>query len=154
MNQKGITLIELIVVFVIIAIAAGLIAPNVGGWLPRYRLRSATRDIVSTMRTAQMKAVSNRVQYQVNFNAAEIGATYSYALQRDSGGGKFVTEGAVQALPSSVTVNMGSLPSGKATFNTDSTCTGGSVTLSYEKGGVTQAKKTILLNPATGRVTF
>ena len=58
-NKKGITLIELVVVMIIIAIGAVLLVPNIGGWLPNYRLRSATRDIVSTLRTAQMKAVSS-----------------------------------------------------------------------------------------------
>jgi prepilin-type N-terminal cleavage/methylation domain-containing protein len=149
MNKKGVTLIELIVVFVIIAIAAGLIAPNVGGWLPRYRLRSATRDIVSTMRTAQMKAVSRRLQYQVNFNVA----ANSYILQYNSGG--FINEGACQTAPTGITVNIAGLPGGTATFNTDSTCpNGGNITLSYQKGGVTQAQRGIFLNAATGRITI
>jgi prepilin-type N-terminal cleavage/methylation domain-containing protein len=67
MSHKGITLIELVAVLVIIAIGAALWLPNIAAWLPNYRLRSAAQDIVSTMRTAQMKAVSNRMQYQVDF---------------------------------------------------------------------------------------
>ena len=63
MNKRGVTLIELIVVFVIIAILAVLMVPNIGAWLPSYRLRGATRDVVSTLRTAQMKAVS--IQYSI-----------------------------------------------------------------------------------------
>ena len=150
MNKKGVTLIELIVVFVIIAIAAGLIAPNVGGWLPRYRLRSATRDIVSTMRDAQMKAVSRRLQYQVNFNGPPAN---SYILQYNSGG--FVSEGACQTAPTGITVNIAGLPGGIATFNTDCRCpNGGNITLSYQKGGVTQAQRGIFLNAATGRITI
>jgi len=66
-NKKGITLIELVVVMIIIAIGAVLLVPNIGGWLPNYRLRSATRDIVSTLRTAQMKAVSSNLEYRVSF---------------------------------------------------------------------------------------
>ncbi len=153
MNKNGVTLIELIVVFVIIGIMACLLAPNMGGWLPRYRLRSATRDIVSTMRIAQMKAVSNRIQYQVNFNAADIGATNGYAL-RYFNGASWVTDGAVQTFPTGILVNIAALPGGTATFNTDSTCNGGNIILSYQKGGVTQAQKGIILNPATGRVTI
>ena len=65
MNDKGVTLIELVVVFVIIAIGAVMLIPNIGTWLPNYRLRSAARDIVSTMRTAQMRAISNNIQYRV-----------------------------------------------------------------------------------------
>jgi prepilin-type N-terminal cleavage/methylation domain-containing protein len=151
MNKKGVTLIELIVVFVIIAIAAGLLAPNVGGWLPRYRLRSATRDIVSTMRDAQMKAVSRRLQYQVDFNGPPAN---SYILQYNTTG-IWVDDGARQTAPSGITVNIAGLPGGIATFNTDCTCpNAGNITLSYQKGGVTQAQKGIFLNPATGRVTI
>jgi prepilin-type N-terminal cleavage/methylation domain-containing protein len=146
MNKKGVTLIELIVVFVIIAIGATLMVPGIGGWLPRYRLRSATRDIVSTMRTAQMKAVSNRLQYRVNFNEAP----NSYILERNSGG--FSPDGPLQTAPSGITINITGMPGGTATFNTDSTCTnGGNIILSYQKGGVIQDQRGILLNAATGR---
>jgi len=148
MNKKGFTLIELIVVLVIIAITAALIAPNIGGWLPRYRLRSATRDIVSTMRDAQMKAVSKRLQYQVDFNVG----TNSYILRYTSGGLVF-NDGSAQTAPSGITVNIANLPGGIASFDPDSTCpNGGSIILSYQKGGVIQDQKGILLNVATGRV--
>ena len=138
---------ELVVVIAIIAILAILMAPNIGAWLPRYRLRSATRDIVSTMRTAQMKAVSRRLPYQVDFNGPPAN---SYILQYNSGG--WISDGPVRTAPSGIIVNIGGLPNGKATFNTDSTClNGGNITLSYQKGGVTQAQRRIVLNVATGR---
>ena len=146
MNKRGTTLIELIVVFVIIAILAGLIAPNISRWLPRYRLRSATRDIVSTIRTAQMKAVSNRLIYWVDFNVG----VNSYILRYTSGGLQF-DDGPIQTAPSGITV-ANNLSAGKALFRPDSSCpNGGAITLSYKKGGVTQAQKGIILNAATGR---
>ena len=147
MNHKGITLIELVVVFVIIAIGAVLLAPNIGAWLPNYRLRSATRDIVSTMRTAQMRAVSNNIQYRVNFNAAEIGAANSYILQRNTGG-VWANDGALQTVPAGITVNIDQLPAGRAVFNPNSTSAAGSVTLQNTKG----LQRSIALTPATGRV--
>jgi prepilin-type N-terminal cleavage/methylation domain-containing protein len=147
MNKKGVTLIELTVVFVIIAIGAVLLAPNIGAWLPNYRLRSATRDIVSTMRTAQMRAVSNNIQYRVNFNAAEIGAANSYILQRNTGG-VWVNDGALQTVPAGITVNIDQLPAGRAVFNPNSTSAAGSVTLQNTKG----SQRNIALTPATGRV--
>ena len=150
MNKKGVTLIELIVVMVIIAIAAGLIAPNLGGWwLPRYRLRSATRDIVSTIRTAQMKAVSNgMMRYWVDFNVG----TNSYIVGYTTTGGNDFNDGPVQTAPSGITIDIASLPGGIVFFNPDSSCpNGGSITLSYKKGGVTKAQKGIILNAATGR---
>ena len=149
MNNKGVTLIELIVVFVIIALMALLMVPNIGAWLPNYRLRSATRDIVSAMRNAQMKAISNNGrQYLVNFNVG----TDSYILQYTTGGLVF-PDGPVQTAPSGITINIAGLPGGTATFNTDSTClNGGNITLSYQKGGVIQNQRGIFLNAATGRV--
>jgi Tfp pilus assembly protein FimT len=149
-NKNGVTLTELVVVFGIIAILALLMAPNIGAWLPNYRLRSATRDIVSTMRTAQMRAVSNNIQYRVNFNAAEIGAANSYVLQRDSGGGVFVNDGAVQTVPTGITINISALGGGRAIFNANSTSSGGSVTLQNTKG----ATRSITLTTATGRVNI
>jgi len=146
MNHKGITLIELAVVFVIIAIGAVLLAPNIGAWLPHYRLRSAARDIVSTMRTAQMRAVSNNIQYRVSFNAAEIGAANSYILQRNTGG-VWINDGALQTLPAGITVNIDQLPAGRAVFNLNATSTAGSVTLQNAKG----AQRRITLTSATGR---
>ncbi len=147
MNKKGVTLIELVVVFAIIGIMAALLTPGIGAWMPKYRLRSATRDIVSAMRDAQMKAVTNRVQYRVNFNVAP----NSYVLQRDSGG--FSDDGALQTAPSGITINIAGLPGGTATFNTDCTCpNGGTITLSYQKGGITQAQRGVLLSASTGRV--
>jgi prepilin-type N-terminal cleavage/methylation domain-containing protein len=78
MNKKGVTLIELIVVMVIIGIGAVLFAPNIGAFLPSYRLRSAARDIVSTMRTAQMKAVSTNLNYRVSFTKTPPTYTLQY----------------------------------------------------------------------------
>lgn len=147
MNKKGVTLIELIVVMVIIGIGAVLLAPNIGTWLPNYRLRSATRDIVSTMRTAQMRAVSTNTPYGVGFDAN------AYQLYRSSGG--LTAEGGVINLPNGVQFNNNTFPINAtlnkpfAQFNTDSTSSGGGVTLQGTKGS-----RRITVTTATGRVTI
>lgn len=147
MNKKGVTLIELVVVFVIIAIGAVLLAPNIGAWLPNYRLRSATRDIVSTMRTAQMRAVSANTRYRVDFNLAN----NNYVLQYQTTlGAAWVNEGATQNLPTGITfigANFGG--ASQAVFNPNSTSSGGSVALQNEKKKI---QRNITLTPATGRV--
>jgi prepilin-type N-terminal cleavage/methylation domain-containing protein len=143
MNKRGVTLIELVVVFVIIAIGAALLVPNIGSWLPNYRLRSATRDIVSTMRTAQMKAVSTNTQYDFNVG----GNNYVLRYQTTAG---FVNEGVTQSLPTGVTF-IGAVFSGGvswAVFNTDSRSSAGTVTLQNTKG----TQRNITLTSATGRV--
>ena len=142
MNKKGMTLLELIIVMVIIAIGAVLTAPNIGSWLPNYRLRSATRDMVSTMRVAQMKAISNNLRYQISFDIAN----NNYILQYQNTGGAWVNDAAVQTLPTGVQFNttFGNI----ANFFPDSTSSNGNVVLNNTKGKT----KTIQLLGATGRI--
>ena len=143
MNQKGITLIELVVVMAIIAIGAALTTPNIGGWLPSYRLRSATRDVVSIMRVAQIKAVSNNTQYQAVFNPGNS----TYVLQYRDTGGNWVDEGSTLTLPTGVNF-VTTLVGDTATFSPNSTATDGNVTLNNTKG----ATKTVRLLGLTGRI--
>jgi len=146
-NKKGITLIELVIVFVIIAIGAVLLVPNIGTWLPNFRLRGATRDVASMLRTAQMKAVSTNIPFGVAFDAN------SYQLYRSSGG--LIPEGSLVTLPSGVQfkddisfpVN-GTLSKPFAQFNPNSTSSTGGVSLINNKG----AQKRITLTSATGRI--
>jgi prepilin-type N-terminal cleavage/methylation domain-containing protein len=146
--QKGVTLIELIIVFVIIAIGATLLVPGISAWLPNYRLRSATRDVVSALRTAQMKAVSTNTVYGVAFdvNACQ--------LYRSSGG--LQPEGGSINLPSGVQFNNITFPINTtlnkrfAQFNPDSTSSIGGVTLQNTKG----SQRRITVTAATGRVNI
>ena len=144
LNKKGVTLLELIIVMVIIAIGATLVAPNIGRWLQHYRLRSATRDIVSTMRTAQMRAVSTNMEHQVSFT---IGNPGSYILQRNSGG--LVDDGARQTLPTGVELTV---TSSNFQFNPNSTATSGNVTLTMRRGGQVIGQRIIRVLAATGRI--
>jgi type IV fimbrial biogenesis protein FimT len=145
MNKKGVTLIELIIVIVIIGIGAVLFIPNIGGWMPSYRLRSATRDIASTMRTAQMKAVSTNLTYQVSFTLPA-----SYQLQYIDTGGTLRTEGAANAtnLPSGISISAINFAGNNAVFNPNSTSSAGSVTLQNTKG----TQRQLTLTSSTGRV--
>ena len=143
MNQKGITLLELVTVMIIIAIAAVLATPNIIGWMPNYRLRSATRDVASIMRVAQLKAVSNNIQYQVVFNPGNS----TYILQYRDTGGNWVDEGAAQTLPAGVNFAT-TLLGDTATFSPNSTATDGNVTLNNTKGST----KRVRLLGLTGRI--
>jgi prepilin-type N-terminal cleavage/methylation domain-containing protein len=143
MNQRGVTLIELIIVMVIIAIGAVLTTPNISGWLTNYRLRSATRDVASIMRFAQLKAVSNNTSYQVVFDTAHD----SYILQYQDTGGGWVAEGISQTLPTGVKFNT-TFPLNITTFSTNSTATDGNITLNNTKGST----KTVRVLGLTGRI--
>ncbi len=138
-NKKGVTLLELIVVMVIIAIGATLMAPGISSWMPHYRLRSATRDIVSTMRVAQMKAISNNLTHEVFFDPPN----RSYRLQYTTTGGVTILDGDLQVLSNGFQLNT-TFAGNIATFRPDSTITSGSVNITNPKG----SQKTIQL---TGR---
>jgi type IV fimbrial biogenesis protein FimT len=144
MNRKGVTLLELIVVIVIIGIGAVLFAPNIGAWLPNYRLRSAARDVVSTMRTAQMRAVSTNLVYQISFTLPG-----SYVLQYQNTGGVF-PEGANQTLPSGISISAINIAGNNAVFNPNSTSSSGSITLQNTRGTV----RRLTVTSSTGRVTI
>jgi len=140
-----VTLIELIIVMVIIAIGAVLFAPNIGGWMTSYRLRSAARDIASTMRTAQMKAISTNMKYQVSFTLP-----MSYVLQYQNTLGTWVTEGATQTIPSGISISAITIAGNSAVFNPNSTSSTGSITLQNSKG----TQRRLTLTPSTGRITI
>ena len=146
MNRKGVTLIELVIVMVIIAIMAVLMAPNIGAWLPNYRLRSAARDIASTLRTAQVKAVSNNRDYRVQFTEGT-GSSGSYVLQRDSGG--FSPDGPAQTLPTGIQMTT-SFNNERVDFRTNSTADAGTVSLRNPRGD----QRTITVVLSTGRITI
>ena len=150
MNKRGITLLELIIVLVIIGIGAALMVPGFGAWMPHYRLRSAARDVVTIMRVAQMKAVSNNLSYGVVFDTGN----QQFQLYRNTTG--LPLEGAPSSLPSGITFNgtpglptdgPGGLPS--ARFFPDSTASAnGSINLINSKN----AAKTIQISMSTGRI--
>ena len=142
LNKKGVTLLELIIVMVIIAIGATLIAPGIGTWITIYRLRGATRDVVSTLRTAQMKAISINTDYQVNF----LNAT-TYVLEYRNTLGNFVAEGSQQTLPTGIQFTAFP-PGNNFQFNPNSTASTGGLTLTNTKGST----RRITLTTATGRI--
>jgi len=67
-NNSGFTLLEMMTVIGIIAILSTIAIPNFIGWLPKYRLGSAARNILSAMQHARLVAVKENVNVLVNFD--------------------------------------------------------------------------------------
>lgn len=143
MNRKGITLIELSTVMAIIAIGALLLSPNIGGWLHYYRLKSATQDIVSLMRVAQMKAVSTNDRYRVKFDQGEGSFVLERQVEKD-----WTAEADSQKLPKGIEMVELTFTGKIALFNPNATSSSGSVTLKNPRGST----KRIALTSATGRI--
>jgi len=148
---------ELVIVMMIIALGAVLMAPNIGAWLPSYRLRSATRDVVSAMRVAQMKAVARNVDHRVTFDPGE--GSYFIMRRTTAGINDWVRIGlsdepavgandAKQFLPSGIQFDAINFGGDNAEFNPNATASGGNVVLRNSKGTL----RTIRVLSATGRV--
>ena len=75
-GTKGLTLIELIVVMCILGVMVLISIPNIGRWLPRYRLRSAVRDVASAMQLARLGAIKDNnewaIQYDINLQTYRV----------------------------------------------------------------------------------
>ncbi len=143
MSQKGLTLLELLVIWLIVAVGMTLLFPSIVTWSQDYRLRSATKEIVSILNIAQSQAVSKSVEYRVCFDPK----TGSYLIQRHSEGG-WCQEGRVQVLPTGIRIKDITLPDNCAQFNSNSTYSFGWITHRNPKG----KEKRIILNMGSGRI--
>ncbi len=66
-NQKGFTLVELMIVVVIIGILAALTVPSYNKFTAHQRLGGAARELFSDVRSARVTAIKEGVQYSINF---------------------------------------------------------------------------------------
>jgi type IV fimbrial biogenesis protein FimT len=67
-SVAGFTMLELLITIVILCVLLGLAIPGFSSWLPKYRLRGATRDIYSNLQLAKMTAVKDRARCGVLFD--------------------------------------------------------------------------------------
>ena len=69
--SRGFTLMEMMIVVVVIGIVAGLAVPSFLSYMPKLRVKAAAREIVSELRLARSKAVSERRPFGVAFNVGD-----------------------------------------------------------------------------------
>lgn len=63
--SRGYTLIEVMAVLLILALAAGVVAPSVGRGLDGIRLRAEVAGVASFLRAAREQAVTHHTPYEV-----------------------------------------------------------------------------------------
>jgi len=67
-NSCGFTLIELLLVTIIISVLIGISAPSLSRSVSSLALRNSTKDIVSLIKYSQQVAITERINYRVNFD--------------------------------------------------------------------------------------
>jgi prepilin-type N-terminal cleavage/methylation domain-containing protein len=67
-DKRGLTIIELVVVMCIVGVMVLIAIPNIGRWLPRYRLKSAARDVASNMQLARLGAIKDNREWALLFD--------------------------------------------------------------------------------------
>lgn len=82
-HHRGFTLIELLVTIGIVGIVASIAIPGFSRWLPNYRLRGATRDLMSAMQVARFSAIKEHANVVILFHTG----TNSYEAFVDNGAG-------------------------------------------------------------------
>ncbi len=79
-RSAGFTMLEMIIIVVIVGIVAAMAVPSFFNTIPRIKARSEARNILSFVRLARSKAVSDGAQYGVYVNASNM----QYILFKDT----------------------------------------------------------------------
>lgn len=80
-SSRGITMIEIMIGLVIIGITASMAVPRFQIAIDRMNFRSVNRDVISKLRTARSRAISEKKDFGVYFD----GATTTYILFEKAG---------------------------------------------------------------------
>jgi prepilin-type N-terminal cleavage/methylation domain-containing protein len=76
-RQKGMSLVELLVVVGMIGVIALVTVPAMLQLMPQYRIRSAASELSAALRYARQKALGTRVPWKVSFDSTK--ERYAYA---------------------------------------------------------------------------
>lgn len=86
-RTNGFSLHELMVIIGIMAIMAAIAMPNLIGWLPKYRLSTAAREMMGAMEQARLTAIRRSADVVVALDYA----ANSYRMSLDGGTVKAAT---------------------------------------------------------------
>ena len=142
----GYTLLELVTVVAIVAVAAAMAYPALAGMRRGQELESAAVGLTQKLRLAHWRAVVTGSRVRVAPAHAADG-TWRFRAERELGTA-WVPDGDDQVIPRGTVVAIAG--SGEKVFNPDGTCSLGSITLRGSQGEVYRST----LAPATGRVRF
>lgn len=101
-DKRGFSLVELLTVVALVGVVSAIAVPNILSQLPKWHANGSTRDVMSTLMVARLKAIQNNKEYAVLFT---FGDTDSYKLLKKSGG-VWQDEGAATEAPTDITMEL------------------------------------------------
>jgi len=111
--KGGFSIVELMVVFGIVAVLAAVAVPAFSVWVPNYRLKVAARDVYSALQHSKLTAIKENSDVVVWFNIAN--NTYRAYVDDGAGGG---TAGNGTQDGSEKTIRDGTMEAGIDMYNT------------------------------------
>lgn len=145
-RDGGHTLIELVSVVAIVALASAMAYPALAGLRRGQELESAAVGLSQKLRLAHWRAVVTGKRVRVSPRQLGDGA-WRFRVELEQGAA-WVPDGDEQPIPRGTVVAVAGTAA--KVFNPDGTCSLGSITLRGVDGGVYRCS----LAPATGRVRF
>ncbi|UCD88337.1 MAG: GspH/FimT family pseudopilin [Desulfobacterales bacterium] len=79
-QEKGFTLVELMIAVAVLAVIAAIAVPNYRDYLPKARATGAARELFTEMQLARQKAISRNNDYVITFNTSND----SYTIYNDA----------------------------------------------------------------------
>ena len=130
-GQRGVTLIEILIVVTLLVVVAGVAMPWFLGVIESYRLRVGAWELVGDLRLARQKAVTTQVRHRVCFSGCDSPVPAGgYLLEREGAPWELYV---VRAdLPDGVAISDNA--GGKFTFEAKGGVNGGTATLSSTAG--------------------
>jgi len=145
-KDKGFTLVEMIVVIAIMGIVSAVAIPNFYSYAAGMRLRSASRDLYSTLQSTRMKAVRQNTRWAVQFDAPTPTnyRVIDCGIDNICGNGddslKIPTSISQQYAGVSMSQNFAG---NRVEFNSEGTCNLGTVALTNASGGASSVEVTV-----------
>ena len=145
-RDGGYTLLELVTVVAIVAVASALAYPSLAGVRRGRELEAAAVGLTQKLRLAHWRAVVTGGRVRVAPVQA-VDGTWRFKVERERGA-SWVSDGDEQSIPRGTVVAVAG--GAEKVFNPDGTCSMGSITLRGAGGEIYRCS----LAPATGRVRF